>query len=107
MNTGDEPDHRHVARVHAALASTFAHTAAIADAEVWKRRRHGNLVLLASDQPLPVPAVSRAVARIPFPCSLREGAALARSLGDARPFTDADAAPSPAPPTPPGQWRVR
>jgi spermidine synthase len=107
MNTGDEPGHRHVARVHAALASAFPHTAAIADAEVWKRRRHGNLVLVASGRPLPLQAVTRAVARIPFPCSVRDGADLARALGHARPFTDADAEPSPAPPTPPGQWRVR
>jgi spermidine synthase len=107
MNTGDEPDHRHVARVHAGLGRSFRHTAAIADVEVWKRRRHGNVVLLASDQPLPLDAVSRAVARLPFPSTLRAGATLTRGLGDARPFTEADAEPSPAPPTPPGEWRLR
>lgn len=107
MNTGDEPDHRHVARVHAGLVQSFRHSAAIADVEVWKRRRHGNVVLLASDQPLPLDAVTRAVARLPFPSALRAGAALARALGDAKPFTEDDALPSPAPPTPPGEWRLR
>jgi len=107
VNTGDEPDHRHVARLHAGLAESSPHTAAIAEADVWKRRRHGNVVLLASDRPLPLDTVIRNVARIPFPSTLREGAALARALGGGQPFTDADAQPSPAPQTPPGSWRVR
>ena len=107
VNTGDEPDHRHVARLHAGLAESSPHTAAIAEADVWKRRRHGNVVLLASDRPLPLDTVIRNVARIPFPSTLREGAALARALGGGQPFTDADAQPSPAPETPPGSWRVR
>lgn len=107
MNTGDEPDHRHVARVHAALATALPHTAAVAETDVWKRRRHGNVVLLASDRALPLNAVVRNVARVPFPSTVRDGAALTRALGGGRPFTDADAAPSPAPPTPPGEWRLR
>lgn len=107
VNTGDEPDHRHVGRLHAGLRHSFPHTAAIAEVDVWKRRRHGNLVLLASDRALPLDAVVRGVARIPFPSSVREGAALAQALGGGRAFTDADAEPSPAPPTPPGGWRLR
>jgi len=107
VNTGDEPDHRHVARLHAGLRQWFAHTAAVAEVEVWKRRRHGNVVLLASGDALPLDAVVRGVARIPFPSAVREGAALTRALGGGRPFTDADAEPSPAPPTPPGEWRLR
>ncbi|NYG07070.1 spermidine synthase [Phycicoccus badiiscoriae] len=107
MNTADEPDHRHVARVHAGLARHLPHTAAIAEVDIWKRRRFGNLVLVGSSQPLPLDAVVRSVAKGAFPSTVREGAELTRALGSGRPFTDADAVPSPPPPTPPDVWRIR
>jgi hypothetical protein len=107
MNTADEPDHRHAARVHAGLVRHLPHTAAIAQVDIWKRRRFGNLVLVASHQPLLMGSIIRTVAKGAFPSTVREGAELTRALGSGRPFTDADAVPSPAPPTPPDGWRVR
>jgi spermidine synthase len=107
MNTADEPDLRHAARVHAGLALALPHTLAVAQVDIWKKRRFGNLVLVGSRHPLPLREVVRGVARSAFPSRVHAGADLARLLGSARPFTDADATPTPAPPTAVGEWRVR
>jgi spermidine synthase len=106
MNTADEPNRRHLARLHAGLAAALPHTASIATSEVRKGRRFGNTVLVASAQPLPLQALVRKVAMTAFSGTFVHGPELARSLGSAQPFSDADAEPSPVPPTPAG-WRVR
>ena len=107
MNTADEPDRRHVARLHAALAGQLPYTLAVAEVDIWKRRRFGNLVLVGSRAPLPLPAITRQVAKAPFPSRILEGPELTRALGPAAPFTDHDARPTPPPPMPAGQWRLR
>jgi spermidine synthase len=107
MNAADEPDHRHVARVHAALAAHLPHTAGVAQVDIWKRRRFGNLVLVGSDRPLLLGALIRSVAATVFPSRVLDGPELGRHLGTAKPFTDADAVPSPHPPPAPGDWRIR
>jgi hypothetical protein len=48
----------------------------------------------------------RQAASASLPTGIRAGAALTRWLAGARPFTDADAIPSPEPPDP-GAWRFR
>ena len=105
-NVSDEPARDHLRRWYAALARVFPETAAIALVEVWKRRRFGNYVALGSTVPLDVAPLVRAVARCAFPSSLRSGAELHGLLGSARPYTDADTAPSPEPPPRDG-WRLR
>ena len=107
MNAADEPDHRHVARVHTAMAGPLPHTLAIAEVDIWKRRRFGNLVLVGSRHPLPLAAITRQIAKAPFPSRVLTGTELTRALGSPAPFTDQDARPSPPPPVPAGQWRVR
>ncbi len=102
--------------------------------DVLKGRRFGNVVAVASrvvggrtppgrsstpppastptlttldDSPrLDLGVLQRATASAPIPTGLRTGPDLARLLAGARPFTDANAQPSPAPPEP-GAWRVR
>jgi spermidine synthase len=107
VNAADDVDHRWVARLRAGLATAFAHTAALAAVEVWKRRRYGNLVLVGSNAPLPVDEVVRTLARGTFPSRIQVGAELARTLGDAKPFHDGEPV-APAPPPPPADgWRVR
>jgi spermidine synthase len=105
-NVSDEPTREHLRRWYAALSQVFPETAAIALVEVWKRRRFGNYVVLGSTTPLDLSPLVRAVARCAFPSSLRGGTDLHRLLGSARPYTDADTAPSPQPPPRDG-WRLR
>jgi spermidine synthase len=105
-NVSDEPTRGHLRRWYAALSQVFPETAAIALVEVWKRRRFGNYVVLGSTTPLDLSPLVRAVARCAFPSSLRGGTDLHRLLGSARPYTDADTAPSPQPPPRDG-WRLR
>lgn len=107
MNAADEPDHRHVARIHTAMSGPLPHTLAIAEVDIWKRRRFGNLVLVGSRHPLPLAAITRLIAKAPFPSRVLTGTELTRALGSPAPFTDQDARPSPPPPVPAGQWRVR
>ncbi len=106
MNTADEPHRRHLARLHATIASVLAHTAAIATSEVRKGRRFGNTVVVASSLPLPLAALGRGVAGSAFSATMLHGPSLTKALGSARPFTDQDAQPSPEPPSVEG-WRVR
>jgi spermidine synthase len=106
MNTADEPHRRHLARLHATIASVLPHTAAIATSEVRKGRRFGNTVVVASARPLPLAALTRRVAMTAFSATLLHGPSLARALGSAQVFTDEDAQPSPEPPPVEG-WRVR
>jgi hypothetical protein len=65
---------------------------------VLRGRRFGNLVIAASRRELPVPALTRLAAGDPFPARLLSGDELDRFAAGARPVTDAQARPSPAPP---------
>ena len=76
----------------------FAHACLMADAQVLRGRRFGNLVLAASDGSLPVAALTRRVASDPFPARLLDGSDLDRFVAGARPIIDATAEGSPAPP---------
>jgi hypothetical protein len=108
VNTADEVDLRHTARLHATLRTAFPSVLAVAQVEVWKRRRFGNVVLAAgAEAALDVAAVRRGVARTAFPSTVLAGPELARRLGGARPFTEDDCAPSPPPPAHDGEWRLR
>ena len=55
---------------------------------------------------LDLAALRRAGASAPIPTGIRSGPEVTRLIAGARPFTDADAQPSPVPPDP-GAWRVR
>jgi spermidine synthase len=68
----------------------------IADAAVLRGRRFGNLVVLAGRTPLPVDELVRRAAGDWFPGRVETD--LDRFTGGARPLTDVDATPSPAPP---------
>lgn len=105
-NVSDEPSRGHLRRWHATAAGAFPETTAVALAEVWKRRRFGNYVVVGSARPLDELRLRRSVAACPFPSSLRSRAELERLLSGGRPYTDADTSESPQPPPRDG-WRVR
>ena len=105
-NVSDEPARDHLRRWHATAGEVFPWTSAIARAEVWKRRRFGNYVVIASTHPLDELRLTRAVAGCPFPSSLRSRTELERLLAGGRAYTDDDTAESPSPP-PRDRWRLR
>jgi hypothetical protein len=87
------------ARVQVATArAVFPQVALIADATVLRGRRFGNLVLVASPEPLPVHALTRLTAADPMPGRVLYNEDLTRFAGGAKPVTDANASPSPEPP---------
>jgi spermidine synthase len=87
------------ARVQVSTArAVFSQVALIADAAVLRGRRFGNLVLVASPEPLPADALIRLTAADPMPGRVLYDEDLTRFAAGARPVTDANASPSPEPP---------
>ena len=93
------------ARAQAAtVGAVFAQVALIAEPAVLRGRRFGNLVLAASDAPLPLAALTRRSAGDPFPARLIAGPELADWCAGAVAVTDDESVDSPAPP--PGAFEV-
>jgi spermidine synthase len=87
------------ARAQVAAATTvLAEVALIAAPDVLHGRRFGNLVLLGSDQELPVEPLTRRTAGDPFPARVLAGAEITRFVQDAVGPLDRLATPSPMPP---------
>ncbi|MFE7049925.1 spermidine synthase [Streptomyces californicus] len=80
------------------FAGVFPELALIAEPAVLRGRRFGNVVLLASYEPLDTAPLVRRCAADAFPARVTHGPALARFTGAARPVADADAVASPEPP---------
>ncbi|MFJ4961357.1 spermidine synthase [Streptomyces sp. ADI96-02] len=97
-NLADGPPLAHLRGQVATAAAVFPELALAADPVVWRGRRFGNAVLLASDLPLPVAEFTRRVAGDPHPGRVEHGRALLDFTGGATVVTDASAKPSPAPP---------
>ncbi|MFH9609204.1 spermidine synthase [Streptomyces sp. NPDC017448] len=97
-NLADGPPLAHLRGQVATAAAVFPELALAADPVVWRGRRFGNAVLLASALPLPVAEFTRRVATDPHPGRVEHGRALTDFTGGAAVVTDAAAEPSPAPP---------
>ncbi|MFF5895800.1 spermidine synthase [Streptomyces argenteolus] len=97
-NLADGPPLAHLRGQIATAASLFPELALAADPTVWRGRRFGNAVLVASDLPLAVAELTRRVASDPHPGRVEHGRALADFTGGAAVVTDAGAKASPAPP---------
>ncbi|MDX3687305.1 MULTISPECIES: fused MFS/spermidine synthase [unclassified Streptomyces] len=97
-NLADGPPLAHLRGQVATAASLFPELALAADPTVWRGRRFGNAVLVASDLPIAVAELTRRVASDPHPGRVEQGRALADFTGGAAVVTDAGAKPSPAPP---------
>ncbi|MER5882756.1 fused MFS/spermidine synthase [Streptomyces sp. NPDC001941] len=98
-NLADGPPLAHLRGQVATAAAVFPELALAADPTVWRGRRFGNAVLVASDVPLPVADLTRRVATDPHPGRVEAGAALADFTGGAPVVTDATSKPSPEPPS--------
>jgi spermidine synthase len=82
----------------ATLQAAFGHVALLADPSVLRGRRFANLVLAASDDPLPVGELSRRAARAAGRARVVAGEELVRFVAGAAPVTDATARAAPRPP---------
>jgi spermidine synthase len=98
VNVADGPPLAHARAQVATARSVFGQVCLIADPPVLRGRRFGNLVLAASDQPLPIDRLTRLTAADPMPGRVLDGTALDRFAAGARPVGDAAARPSPTPP---------
>jgi spermidine synthase len=85
-------------RVLAGLAARFPELVMMAEASTLKGRRFGNVILVASGQPLPVDQIAAEAGRAPYPYRVVTGGRLTQLLAGATPFTDAEGEESPAPP---------
>ncbi len=97
-NVSDGPPLRFARTQVATLRAVFAHVCLLAEPGTLRGRRFGNLVAVASDAVLPIPALVRRCAADPMPSRVVEGADLDRFAGRAGPVHDADAVASPEPP---------
>ncbi|MCU1479243.1 MAG: spermine synthase [Subtercola sp.] len=84
-------------RQAATLSAVFGNVALVVDPQVLKSRRFGNVVMFASDEPLPFDRLPRLVASDPVPAKVVAGAELAEFIADAPVVTDQTAVPSPPP----------
>ena len=86
----------------ATLKSLFTEVVAVAEPQVLKGRRFGNVVIIASNAPADSPVgeldwLPRLLAGGPHPARLLEGQELTELIGSTKPVTDATAVDSPAP----------
>jgi SAM-dependent methyltransferase len=97
-NIADGPPLAHVRAQVATIGQAFRHMCLLADAGVLRGRRFGNVVVAASQRPLPVARLTRDVAADPMPGRVLDEQELTRFTAGARPASDGSAVPSPAPP---------
>lgn len=81
----------------ATVAAVLPEVAVLAEPQVLKGRRFGNLVIVASRAPLPLEWLPRLLAAGPHPAQAVAGDDLDRFTAGARPVTDATATGSPDP----------
>ncbi|WP_035719488.1 spermidine synthase [Gordonia shandongensis] len=90
-NCGDRRDLVSARSEVATIASVFTRVALIADPSMFKGRRSGNIIVIASDGPLPdSPALERRLRADPEPARLLSGAD-ARAFGSGTVLRDGDA----------------
>jgi spermidine synthase len=81
----------------ATMQAAIGHVAALAETQILKGRRFGNIVLVGSSTALPFEWMPRLLAAGPHPSKMVAGAELAAFIGGASIVTDATAIPSPPP----------
>jgi hypothetical protein len=104
VNVADGAPLAHARAQVATARAVFPETCLIADAGVLRGRRFGNLVLVASPEPLLVDKLTRLAAGDPMPGRVLHGAELTRFVAGAKPVSDANASPSPVPPAEAFAW---
>lgn len=94
LNVIDAPPLTFARAEGAVLLQVFAYVMLCTDADVLRGKESGNLVYLASDEPLPFDEISRRAARGQLPERVVDRAGVERFVGTARPLHDS---PTPDP----------
>lgn len=97
VNVADGAGLAFARRQVATVRAVFPHVIVLAEVQVLKGRRFGNLVIAASRAPLPSEWLPRLMAAGPHPAKVAQGVELDEFVRGARLATDADATPSPKP----------
>ncbi|GAB3600122.1 spermidine synthase [Microbacterium tumbae] len=97
VNVADGPGLAFARRQVATVGAVLPEVAVLADTQVLKGRRFGNLVIAASASTLPTEWLPRMLAAGPHPAKIAQGAEVAAFAQGARIVTDADATASPKP----------
>ncbi len=97
VNVADGPPLAFARSQVATLRAAVANVAALAETQVLKGRRFGNVVLVGSNAPLPMDWLPRLLAGGPHPAKAVAGAELATFVAGAPVVTDATSVPSPPP----------
>ncbi len=97
VNVADGPGLAFARGQAATLASVFGNVAALAETQILKGRRFGNVVMVASPAPLPMEWMPRLLAGGPHPSKVVEGRELVNWIAGAPISTDATAVQSPPP----------
>lgn len=97
VNAADGPGLPFVRSQLATLQSLFPFVGALAEAQVLKGRRFGNVILVAGERDRLTEWMPRLLAGGPHPARMLVGAELRRFVADAPVVTDASAVPSPEP----------
>ncbi len=97
VNVADGAGLAFARRQVATVRAVFPHVIVLAEVQVLKGRRFGNLVIAASRAPLPSEWLPRLMAAGPHPAKVAQGVELDEFVRGARVATDADATPSPKP----------
>lgn len=97
VNVADGAGLAFARRQAATVREELPHLAILAEVQVLKGRRFGNLVFAASAEPLPTEWLPRLMAAGPHPAKVAEGREVDQFIGGAIPATDADATASPKP----------
>jgi len=97
VNVADGPGLAFARGQAATLSAALGHVAALAETQILKSRRFGNIVLVGSARPLPFDWMPRLLAAGPHPSKVVAGAELREFIAGAAIVTDATAVPSPPP----------
>ncbi len=97
VNVADGPPLSFARGQAATLGSVVEHVAALAETQVLKGRRFGNIVLVGSDTSLPLDWLPRLLASGPHPAKAVAGEELRQFVGTTSAVTDATAVASPLP----------
>jgi spermidine synthase len=98
LNLADKAPFPYVRRVVRGVCDSFAQAMISAEPATLKGRRFGNVLVVASQRPLPWEALARRAASSPFPYRVMPYRDVVEKLAAKTPFTDEDSERSPAPP---------